>query len=172
MWFWKITDKNTKKNTEKCWVYPLFGQKNWLPIKNRYYRYQWQPCLFTFYFFVEQCHEGKVQVDEWTPQAFLRWPDLCLPLPVLPFFYLLTLLNSAWRAQPWLSATCLPGEDYCLCVIQADGGYNFKGRTNWYVAKISIIGHCWNFELLNFCCLNFWMTDEFCNASATRSSGA
>ena len=43
MWFWKITDKNT----EKYWVYPLFGQKSWLPIKTRYYRYCWQPCRRT-----------------------------------------------------------------------------------------------------------------------------
>ena len=41
---WRITNKSTQKNTEKYWVHPLFGPKNWLPIKNRYYRYCWQPC--------------------------------------------------------------------------------------------------------------------------------
>ena len=48
MKFWKITDKNTKNITEKHQVYPLFGQKNRLPIKNRYYRYWWHPWICTF----------------------------------------------------------------------------------------------------------------------------
>ena len=62
----KITDKNAKKNTEKYWVYPLFGQKNRLPIKNQYYRYCWQPCnslrnIFSEYLTTSQYLEKHVQ---------------------------------------------------------------------------------------------------------------
>ena len=59
--------------------------------------------------------------------------SLCLPLPLLPFLLLYTLLNSGCRgnqAKPWLSANCLPAEDYFLCFIKADGGCNFNGRTS------------------------------------------
>ena len=45
MYFYKITKKNTKKNTEKYWVYPHFGGKNLLLIKTRYYWYCCQPCI-------------------------------------------------------------------------------------------------------------------------------